>query len=289
MLVSTAPVMPVYLTPTPAADAEPPPAAAEPPEPPLIAADLLQPPVDSTPPSAAPVPPVAKAHDAPTPAAERDASPPAAADETPSLVPGAAASQPSADAAVQNGTHGEDEAPSPAAGTLVETVSAEQGLGADPLEKYRGVLKSQSRQTDDDVEDITAHVLDELYAQSLPFLEYDETILRLTPTESEPLKKLAIKETSRKIMRWLDNSVAVIGIDNTKQAIDMYVHAGDLPPEMRGALIRLVDNTPVTPAKTKASIREVIDALGKLNQLLDRHTTEYLNDVLTFISEVNFG
>ena len=168
----------------------------------------------------------------------------------------------------------------------MEKVPAESAPLAFGPDEAREVV---SERPEEEIEEITAQVLDDLYAKSLPFVEYDETILRLTPAEKEPLKKLAIKETSRKLMRWLDNSVAVIGIDNTKQAIDMYVQAGDLPPEMRGALMRLVDHSPVTPAQRKATIREVIDALGKLNQLLDRHTPEYLNDVLTFIAEVNFG
>lgn len=69
----------------------------------------------------------------------------------------------------------------------------------------------------------------------------------------------------------------------------MYIRAGDLSREMRQALLRLV-NSSKSPQPTKtAGIRQVIDTLSQLNEILDHHTSEYLHEVLVFISEVNFG
>lgn len=103
------------------------------------------------------------------------------------------------------------------------------------------------------------------------------------------VNKQAVKTTVRKLLNWVDESVSVIGKDPTKQAISMYVRAGDLSSEMREALMRLVDSSHVEPATEKAGIRQIIDTLGELNNILDHHTPEYLNNVMGLITEVNFG
>ncbi|MBK7894799.1 MAG: hypothetical protein WAS33_23880 [Candidatus Promineifilaceae bacterium] len=99
----------------------------------------------------------------------------------------------------------------------------------------------------------------------------------------------AVRLTVRKLLTWVDQSVATIGKENTHKTIEMYIRAGDLSREMRHALLRLV-NSSKSPQPTKpAGIRQVIDTLGQLNDILDHHTPEYLNELLVFISEVNFG
>ncbi|MEZ4594261.1 MAG: hypothetical protein R3D55_24430 [Chloroflexota bacterium] len=99
----------------------------------------------------------------------------------------------------------------------------------------------------------------------------------------------AVRLTVRKLLTWVDQSVATIGKENTHKTIEMYIRAGDLSREMRHALLRLV-NSSKSPQPTKtAGIRQVIDTLGQLNDILDHHTPEYLNEVLAFISEVSFG
>ena len=103
------------------------------------------------------------------------------------------------------------------------------------------------------------------------------------------VNKQAVKTTVRKLLNWVDESVSVIGKDPTKQAIAMYVRAGDVSGEMREALMRLVDSSHVEPATEKAGIRQIIDTLGELNDILDHHTPEYLNNVMGLITEVNFG
>lgn len=99
----------------------------------------------------------------------------------------------------------------------------------------------------------------------------------------------AVRLTVRKLLTWVDQSVATIGKENTNKAIEMYIRAGDLSREMRHALLRLVSSSK-SPQPTKvAGIRQVIDTLSKLNEILDHHSPEYLNEVLAFISEVSFG
>ena len=112
----------------------------------------------------------------------------------------------------------------------------------------------------------------------------DETV-----PESASIDKLAVKSTVRKLLNWIDESVMVIGKDPTKQAIAMYVRAGDLSSEMHQTLLLLVDSTHTNPATEKANIRQIIDTLGELNDILDHHTSEYLDQVMRFVTEVNFG
>jgi len=118
----------------------------------------------------------------------------------------------------------------------------------------------------------------------LPDLPEDETV-----PESASIDKLAVKSTVRKLLNWIDESVMVIGKDPTKQAIAMYVRAGDLSSEMHQTLLLLVDSTHANPATEKANIRQIIDTLGELNDILDHHTSEYLDQVMRFVTEVNFG
>lgn len=108
-------------------------------------------------------------------------------------------------------------------------------------------------------------------------------------SNSNTINNQAVKLTVRKLLNWVDDSVTVIGTDPTKQAIEMYVRTGDLSTEMRQTLLRLVDTSFAKPATEKAGIRQVIDTLGQLNDILDHHTPEYLNQVMGFITEVNFG
>jgi hypothetical protein len=99
----------------------------------------------------------------------------------------------------------------------------------------------------------------------------------------------AVRLTVRKLLTWVDESVSVIGKDSTKQAIDMYIRAGDLSREMRQALLQLVNSSKSPQPRKIAGIRQVIDNLSELNDILDQHTPDYLNEVLDFITEVNFG
>ncbi|GJM40400.1 MAG: hypothetical protein DHS20C20_06820 [Ardenticatenaceae bacterium] len=128
--------------------------------------------------------------------------------------------------------------------------------------------------------------------------EFPSTLLNVfdsqTP-QSKPnlidsqVNRKAVRLTVRKLLTWVDKSVATIGKDNTNKAIEMYIRAGDLSREMRHALLRLVHSSQ-SPQPTKvAGIRQVIDTLGQLNDILDHHSPEYLNEVLAFISEVSFG
>ena len=108
-------------------------------------------------------------------------------------------------------------------------------------------------------------------------------------SDAGSINNQAVKLTVRKLLNWVDESVAVIGKNPTKQAIEMYVRAGDVSTEMRQALLRLVDSSHAKPATEKAGIRQIIDTLGQLNDILDHHTPDYLNQVMGFITEVNFG
>lgn len=108
-------------------------------------------------------------------------------------------------------------------------------------------------------------------------------------SDTNSINNQAVRLTVRKLLNWVDESVTVIGKDPTKQAIEMYVRAGDLAAEMRQALLRLVDSSHAQPATERAGIRQIIDTLGQLNDILDHHTPEHLNQVVGFITEVNFG
>lgn len=118
----------------------------------------------------------------------------------------------------------------------------------------------------------------------LPDLPENEAV-----PESSSIDKLAVKSTVRKLLNWVDESVMVIGKDPTKQAIAMYVRAGDLSSEMHQTLLLLVDSSHAVPATEKANIRQIIDTLGELNDILDHHTSDYLDQVMRFVTEVNFG
>lgn len=150
-----------------------------------------------------------------------------------------------------------------------------------------------------DGEPITGEILDELFNETFPFLDEDNTnetqsVLEQnndneTPTDSKSLNSEAIKLTVRKLLSWVDESVALIGKTRTKQAVEMYVRAGDLSPDMHDTLLALVDSNQEPPPFVNANIKQIINTLGKLNDILDLHTPEYLAAVMNFISEVNFG
>ncbi|MCA9901947.1 MAG: hypothetical protein KC433_27400 [Anaerolineales bacterium] len=143
-------------------------------------------------------------------------------------------------------------------------------------------------------------LVDELLAVGPPvaFEEHPSTLLTIfdaTIPKAKPrlntgqINSHAVRVTVRKLLTWVDESVATIGKENTHKTIEMYIRAGDLSREMRQALLRLV-NSSKSPQPTKtAGIRQVIDTLSQLNEILDHHTSEYLHEVLVFISEVNFG
>ncbi|MCA9918382.1 MAG: hypothetical protein KC445_10550 [Anaerolineales bacterium] len=146
----------------------------------------------------------------------------------------------------------------------------------------------------------TEALVDELLAVGPPVAveEHPSTLLNIFDAKAPkskpnlstgPVNSQAVRLTVRKLLTWVDQSVATIGKENTHKTIEMYIRAGDLSREMRHALLRLV-NSSKSPQPTKtAGIRQVIDTLGQLNDILDHHSPEYLHEVLVFISEVSFG
>jgi hypothetical protein len=134
---------------------------------------------------------------------------------------------------------------------------------------------------------LTGEMLDELFNETFPFLEENS---RNEPSAvTNPLNSQAVKLTVRKLLSWVDESVALIGKTRTKQAVDMYVRAGDLSPEMHDTLLEIVDSNRQPPPSERANIKTIINTLSKLNDILDHHTPKYLTEVLNFITEVNFG
>lgn len=168
------------------------------------------------------------------------------------------------------------------------------------FDEFKDVMQQKAPENTEEENLFTEELLDELLKDSLS--AFNEDLLNsvtglLIPdlpdtsdtSESKSIDKQAVKSTVRKLLNWVDESIMVIGKGPTKQAIAMYVRAGDVSSEMREALLRLVDSSHVKPAEEKAGIRQIIDTLGDLNDILDHHTPEYLNQVMGFITEVNFG
>jgi hypothetical protein len=163
------------------------------------------------------------------------------------------------------------------------------------FDEFKDLMAQKTADTHSDEDLLTEDLLNELLKDSM-FALNDENLKRVTElpdSESMPeistIDKLAVKSTVRKLLQWVDESITVIGKNPTKQAIAMYVRAGDLSEEMHRTLLLLVDSSHVTPATDKAGIRQIIDTLGELNDILDHHTPDYLNQVMRFIMEVNFG
>ncbi len=168
------------------------------------------------------------------------------------------------------------------------------------FDEFKNLVQKKAPDTSFEEEHFTEALLNELLRDSFTNLEGEQLsvdALFADPevdqyglgSELNNINKQAVKTTVRKLLNWVDESVSVIGKDPTKQAIAMYVRAGDLSTEMREALMRLVDSSHVEPATEKAGIRQIIDTLGELNDILDHHTPEYLNNVMGLITEVNFG
>lgn len=168
------------------------------------------------------------------------------------------------------------------------------------FDEFKNLVQKKAPDTSFEEEHFTEALLNELLKDSFTNLEEEQLSVdalfadpELDPhglgSEMNNINKQAVKTTVRKLLNWVDESVSVIGKDPTKQAISMYVRAGDLSTEMREALMRLVDSSHAEPATEKAGIRQIIDTLGELNDILDHHTPEYLNNVMGLITEVNFG
>jgi hypothetical protein len=138
-----------------------------------------------------------------------------------------------------------------------------------------------------DANPLTGEMLDELFDSTFPFIK--ENSGNQTSAPQNPLNSQAVKLTVRKLLSWVDESVALIGKERTKQAVDLYVRAGDLSPEMHHTLLQLVDSSRQPPAQEPTNIKTIINTLSKLNEILDLHTPEYLAGVLNFIKVVNFG
>ncbi len=76
---------------------------------------------------------------------------------------------------------------------------------------------------------------------------------------------------TRELLVWVDDSVASIGKERTKQAIALYAKTGDMSADMKKALLELADVClEGEPSAAEAGIRQVIDTLAKLNDILDR-------------------
>lgn len=168
------------------------------------------------------------------------------------------------------------------------------------FDEFKDLVQKKTLDTNLEENLFTDELLNDLLNDS--FSEIEEAQLNVDTLFADPepgeyesgdgmsdVNKQAVKTTVRKLLNWVDESINVIGKDPTKQAIAMYVRAGDLSGEMREALMRLVDSSHVAPATEKAGIRQIIDTLGDLNDILDHHSAEYLNMVMGLITEVNFG
>ncbi|MBK8902288.1 MAG: hypothetical protein IPM53_13965 [Anaerolineaceae bacterium] len=177
-------------------------------------------------------------------------------------------------------------------------VAKERGDAKDTavsFDEFKNLVQQKAPDTNLEEESFTEALLNELLKDSLTdaaeaHLSLDDLFADPEPHESgNNVNRQAVKSTVRKLLNWVDESVSVIGKDPTKQAIAMYVRAGDVSGEMREALMLLVDSSHVEPATEKAGIRQIIDTLGELNDILDHHSPEYLNTVMSLITEVNFG
>lgn len=168
------------------------------------------------------------------------------------------------------------------------------------FDEFKNLVQKKAPDTTFEEEHFTEALLNELLKDS--FTDIEEAQLSVdvlfggsdleqfdSGGDMNNVNKQAVKATVRKLLNWVDESVSVIGKDPTKQAIAMYVRAGDLSGEMREALMRLVDSSHAEPATEKAGIRQIIDTLGELNDILDHHSADYLNTVMGLITEVNFG
>lgn len=168
------------------------------------------------------------------------------------------------------------------------------------FDEFKNLVQKKTLDTNLEENLFTDKLLNDLLNDSFSEIEEAQLNVGVLFADPEPggfesgdgassINKQAVKTTVRKLLNWVDESINVIGKGPTKQAISMYVRAGDLSSEMREALMRLVDSSHVEPATEKAGIRQIIDTLGDLNDILDHHTPEYLNNVMGLITEVNFG
>ncbi|MCA9944955.1 MAG: hypothetical protein KC449_15830 [Anaerolineales bacterium] len=168
------------------------------------------------------------------------------------------------------------------------------------FDEFKELMQLKTADSGSEEELLSEELLDELLKDSFSALsnEHLDNIVGVSVSdlpetddipETDSINNQAVKLTVRKLLGWVDESVSVIGKTATKQAIAMYVRAGDLSEEVRLALLFLVDSSHVEPASEKAGIRQIIDTLGDLNNILDQHTPDYLNQVMKLITEVNLG
>lgn len=155
------------------------------------------------------------------------------------------------------------------------------------FDEFSELLLKEGKNPEYASEPLTGKMLDELFSETFPFL--DENSGGEAQAVANSLNSQAVKLTVKKLLSWVDESVALIGNTRTKQAVEMYIRAGDLSPEMHDTLIAIVDSNQQPPPSERANIKTIINTLSKLNDILDRHTSEYLIEVLNFITEVNFG
>lgn len=95
---------------------------------------------------------------------------------------------------------------------------------------------------------------------------------------------------TRLLQDWVDQSVETLGREKAAHAIELYARSGEIPESLKDALLVLVHQSPLECTCDKPpGIKWVIDHLGKLNELLDSHSPEYLSEVLAHITEVSSG
>lgn len=167
------------------------------------------------------------------------------------------------------------------------------------FEEFENLVRSKITEDIDDLDIPSAEALDQLFEETFPFLDHVDLDLNFEdepedpqqaqPAQQDAIDSQAVRLTVKKLMTWVDESVAIIGRKRAVQAVEMYSRAGDLSAEMKASLSVLIESCYQPEPKERANIRQVIDTLGKLNDILDLHSPEYLDEVMNFIREVNFG